>query len=189
MYKTYKYKNGEIKLLKNEIPMARDYEYRSKFFQVIRKTQQLDNEFSLGIEMKIHRGGRICYGLLGAEVKSGKNLEAINVHIAYTDKNRIRYNDSCLINDEFVYKGLPEEYIEKINSSITEDILNRKNFPQCDIFFDYAANCEVGSSPALFGCIAKMLIRLISSNLMDQIFNMGIKEFTEEFVQDVNLRY
>ena len=114
MYKTYKYKNGEIKLLKNEIPMARDYEYRSKFFQVIRKTQQLDNEFSLGIEMKIHRGGRICYGLLGAEVKSGKNLEAINVHIAYTDKNRIRYNDSCLINDEFVYKGLPEEYIEKI---------------------------------------------------------------------------
>lgn len=189
MHKTYKYKNGEIKLFKNETPMVKDYEYKWKCFQVIKKAQQLHTEFSIGIEMKIHRGGRICYGLLAAQVKSSKSLEAINIYIAYTDKNRIKYNESCLIDDEFVYKGLPEEYIQLINNSVMEEILNRKNFPQCDIYIDYAANCEVGSSPALFGCIAKMLIHLISSNLIDQIFNMDIKEFTEQFVQDVNLRF
>ena len=70
--------------------MVRDYEYKWKCLQVKMKSQELDNEFLLGIEMKIHRGGRICYVLLAAEVKSGKSLEEINAYVAYTDKNRIR---------------------------------------------------------------------------------------------------
>lgn len=189
MHKIYKYKNGEIKLFKNEFPMVKDYEYTWKCFQAIRKTKQLDNELLLGIELMIHMGGRMCYGLLAFRIKPSECLKMIKVYIAYTNKNLVRYKNSCLLDDKFVYKGLPEEYMEYLSNSILETILVEKDFPQCDLFLEYAANCEVGSNPAVFGYIAEILIHLISSNLIDEAFNMDIKQFTELFVKNINLRY
>lgn len=73
--------------------------------------------------------------------------------MAFTSKNTTKYEDSCLINDTYVYKGLPEEYAEQVIASINSAILKRGRYPQCNIIIEDAANCEIGSSPMIFGNI------------------------------------
>ena len=65
----------------------------------------------------------------------------------------------------------------------------RDIFPQCEICFEYAANCEVGSSPRFFSIIVKVLLELIYENALDEIFNMTIADFTEKYVKDIDLHY
>ena len=83
--------------------------------------------FLLGIEMIVHMGGRMCYGMLAARAEPHNEQNRVNLLLAFTQKNTVRYTGTGLIDDIHVYKGLPEEYAaEVINRRILPAIPSHK---------------------------------------------------------------
>lgn len=189
MTKSFKYKNGEIKVIWNESPMHKDYEETYFCETIEQKTDLSVIPFSVGVELKKNSGGRIIYGMLMAYIEPRKERNTIKISIAYTQKNTVRYENSFLRNDRLVFKGLQKEYVSNVYSSIYKVIKRKENYPQCDICFDYAANCEVGSSPMIFEIIAEMIMEIIYANSVKEIFNMSIEDFTQKYVRNINLCY
>lgn len=173
----------------NEQPMNKDYEDNLFEQEIGQKTEQISTPFLLGVELKVHRGGRICYGMLIARVQPHNGPDIVKISIAFTHQNTIKYKDSFLLNEEYVYKGLPKEYLEKVSSSVCETITAKNVYPQCHILFEYAANCEVGSSPMIFGIIAEIITNLICTSSLDEIHNISIDSFTEKYARNIGLCY
>lgn len=184
MIKVFNYKNGEIKIMYNEEPMVRDYKYNWKEHQVEIMTFPVSLDYWLGVEVEINRGGRICYGMLVAQVQPNEDTNCVRIDIAFTQKNSIRYYDSCLYDDSRVYKGLPEPYVDAVIQGATSEILKKNKYPQCKIVFEYAANCEVGSSPMIYRLISEIVINMIFENVYEKIIDMDIKTFTEQFAKN-----
>ncbi len=131
------------------------------------------------MELKVHRGGRICYGFLVAQIKLHNECDCIKISISYIHGNSVKYEESSLWNDTSVYKGLPEE----VSESIITTIMAKNSYPQCEIAINYAANCEVGSSPIIFEVIAETITKLICSSSEEEIQNMNIETFTKKYVR------
>ena len=90
--------------------------------------------FLLGVEMIVHMGGRMCYGMLAARAEPHNERKCVNLLLAFTQKNTVKYTGTGLLDDTHVYKGLPEEYVaEVINRSISV-ISKKDSCPQCSIF-------------------------------------------------------
>lgn len=187
MNRLFKYKNGEIKVFWNETPMHKDYEESLLVKELSKKTKKVEDSFAVGVELKINKGGRICYGMLRARMQPIQKYDTVNLSIAYTHRNTVRYEDSFLINDKYVYKGLPEEYISQVFCGISSAIDEKAEYLQCDIFFDYAANCEVGSSPMIFGLIAEMLINIVYESSYNELANITIADFTKKYLKKITL--
>lgn len=189
MERVFEYKNGMVRIMWNEVPMSVDYESICIHSEIQKETYPLKTPFLIGVELQISMGGRICYGLLGAKVKPYEKKDAIKVSVYYTNKNTIKYDYSSLFDDEFVYKGLPKEYLEYINNNVYDTLKEKKSFPSCEISFDYAANCEVGSSPMIFGIIAEMIINFIDTGIIEKISSISLEEFSQQYVKKIHLRY
>lgn len=189
MIKVFQYKNGEIIIRRDEPLMMKDYKYEWREKQIQIKTYQLSLPYTLGVELAVYRGGRICYGMLTAQVKPKDKKDRVNLSLALTQENTIQYEGACIIDNTYVYKGLPEEYADEIINKISSFMLKKESFPQCDIFIEDSANCEVGSSPMIFGIIAEIMINLISSGEEDAILNLDIETFTKLYVNNINLKY
>ena len=95
------------------------------------KTCELLSPFSLGIEMEKHTSGRICYGMLCANVQPFYKQNCVKIELAYIDKNSIKYEYSSLFDDTHVYKGLPKEYTQYIMNQICSAISEKEYYPQC----------------------------------------------------------
>lgn len=160
MKKLYKYNNGSIQLIINEIPLDIDFDvsYDNESIN-INSDRKIQNNI-LGIEVSQNKGGRICYGLLVAKLSNRDNNET-NISIAFTKENKVKYTESILENDAYVFKGLPQEYLDYTKEGIKSAILRKVDFPNCNISIVYSANCEVGSSPMFFKLIAESLVDLI----------------------------
>lgn len=189
MERTFEYKSGKIKVIWNETPMEKDYEEEWITQEFRKTTKKVLKPFSVGVELMVHTGPRMCYGMLMAEVIPSDVQACIKVSIAYTKENTIKYPNSLLADDRYVYKGLPEEYVEEVFNTVSEALNEKDNYLQCDIVFGEAANCEAGSSPWIFGIITKIILALIDKNELDAISTMSIADFTTEYVKDINLRY
>lgn len=186
MVKVFEYKNGQIKILWNEQPMIKNYEYSWYKEEISAKTYKVSKEFFIGLEAKINRGGRICYGMLSAKVQPYDKKDKVKISVATTHKNTVRYEKSILFDNAYVYKGLPEEYIKQMNSSIVKTILEKERYPQCAISFEDAINCEVGSSSMLFGVIAEIIVNLICTSTEEDMLNMNIEDFTKRYISQYN---
>lgn len=189
MIKVFEYKNGKIKIMWNEQPLLKDYEYDWYKKLINIKTSEFLSSFLLGVEIKINAGGRICYGMLAAKVYPISKRDCVEIELAFTHKNSVKYDNSCLMNDTYVYKGLPEEYTEQIINQICSTILEKEYYPQCKIMIEDSANCEVGSSPMIFGMIANIIVNLIYTGSEDKIYNMDIETFTKQYMKDTKLKY
>ena len=71
MIKAFPYKNREIHIEYNEAHLTRDYQYDYIKKQIAVKTLQFPYSYSLGVEIAVHRGGRICCG-----IKSGLTINS-----------------------------------------------------------------------------------------------------------------
>lgn len=189
MKKNFTYRNGKILVTWNEQPMVNDYQRERHTIVKEKKTIMISTIFEIGVELELHRGGRICYGFLAANVRPHNEQGRVKISIAFTQENTVRYEDSCLLYDSFVYKGLPKEYLKQVGESMTAAIEREERYAQSEILVDYSANCEIGSSPMLFGLIGEMLVKLINIDSMERIMDMEIQAFTEEFANKFNLRY
>ncbi len=189
MEKIFIYKNGKIKVTYNECFMTKDYEEEYVTKKIVRTTKNVSKCFSLGVELMVHKGGRMCYGMLIAQVRPHDEQNSVKTSIAFTTKNSVRYEHSILLDDGFVYKGLPKEYVEQIIESIEQLICEKEIYPQYDVGFDYAANCEVGSSPMMFSYIAEIIMDMLYVDSIEEIFNMSIENFTEQYVKKIKFMY
>ena len=189
MIKVFDYKNGKIKIMYNEPSMVRDYKYDRKEHKIELMTFPVSLDHWLGVEVKINKGGRICYGMLAAQVQSNEDADCVRIDIAFTQKNNIRYYDSCLYDDTSVYKGLPKEYVDSVIQSVTSEILKKDHYPGYKIVFEYAANCEVGSSPMIYQIISEIIINMIYENACEKILDMDVETFTKEFAKNASLHY
>jgi len=186
--KVFRYKNGEIRINYDEPPLIKDYKYEWIKKQIRAKTFKLSSSFLLGVELAVHKGGRICYGMLAAQVKPHSKQDCVNLSLAFTQKNTIKFEDACVIDGTHVYKGLPEEYTSEIINKIYSVISQKESYPQCNIIFEDSANCEVGSSPIIFGIIAEIITNIIFLGSVDEILNLDIETFTKLYVKSINLQ-
>lgn len=189
MIRLFQYKNGEIKITWNLQPIQRDYKYEWRRKQITLNTYQFLSSAILEVELKIHKGGRICYGMLAAQVDPHEEQDCVELSVAYTRENTIKYTGSCLVDDTYVYKGLPEEYVEKVINSISSTILQKETYPQCSICIENAANCEVGSSPMIFGIIADIMTNIICTSSEDEMRNTDIETFTTQYARNIGFTY
>lgn len=189
MKKIFNYQNGKIKVTYNESPISKNYDEKYVAKEISHLTKISSNVFSLGIELMIHKGGRICYGMLNAQIQPSNEENIVKMSVGYTTENLFKYDSSILLDDEFVYQGLPEEYVGKIIDSVGQAVSQKEVYPQCEITFDYAANCEVGSSPMIFACISEMIVEIIYANSIEKIFDMNVKDFTNQYVKNIRFVY
>ena len=188
MKRVIEYQNGKAIVMWNETPMTSDYQREWHCMERKTKTTEIAAAFEIGVELEIHTGGRICYGFLAARVRPHNEPGIVKISIAFTSGNTVRYENSCLLNDSFVYKGLPKEYVTQVGESMAAAVEGERDYPQCEILVDSSANCEVGSSPVLFGIIAEMLVKLICVASAEQVMEMGAEAFALEFADKLNLR-
>lgn len=188
MERVFEYVNGQIKLMYNEVPSSKDYETYAVTDVIQRDTCQIEQSFSIGIEYKCHVGGRMLYGLLLADVAPCQIKNTVNVIILYTKGNSIHFDGSLLLNDAHVYKGLPKEYLEGVRQSVLESVRCRQSFPQCDLVFCSSANCEIGSSPALFGKIAKVIVKMVHRNSFAELQQISTDDFTEKYCAELRMQ-
>lgn len=183
MTRLFSYKNGKVKIIWNEQPMFNDYDPEWVTSKIEKKTTPFLDTFMLGVELMVHTGPRICYGMLGAQVQPCAERDIVGISIAYTHGNTAKYENSLLLNDNYVYKGLPQEYAEEVINSVLGTISEKESYPQCDVSFAYAANCEVGSSPMFFAITAEILTNLICTCTEEKILNMTVEEFTGQYIR------
>ena len=187
MKRLFNYQNGEINLILNEPPLLRDYPDSLREEQFSRPACPISNTYMIGLELKVHTGGRMCYGLLAAQAEPCERRDSVMISVAYTPGNTVRYKNSLLTDDRYIYKGLPEEYMEFVMNRIRLAITEQERCPQCRISFLYAANCEVGSSPMLFGIIAEIIIKIICTGSINELPGMDQEAFTERYIKQYHL--
>lgn len=162
--------------------MANDYPREWCTVIKTKQTKQITTGFEIGVELAFHTGGRICYGFLAANVRPHPEPDTVKISLAFTRGNTARYEDSCLLNDSFVYKGLPQEYVTQTIESMMAAIEGEGAYIQAEIRVDDSANCEVGSSPALFGVIGELLVKLINADSIEQVMDMETEAFTRKYL-------
>ena len=186
MKRLFELKNGKIKVFFNEDPIEKDYIDYEVNKVLNTKTYLIEDAFSIGVEYALHTGPRILYGFMMVYVEPNDVNNTVNVSVSYTKDNVIHYEKSLLIyNSDYVYKGLPEEYLKDVQKTIENKIICSEYFPQCNLRFASSANCEVGSCSNFFVKITEIIIELICKCSMEEIADVLNERFFEKF--DINL--
>ena len=186
MIKRFEYANGIVNITINEKPMYSDLEVEFKKIMTNIKSldfQRLPN--SLGLEIGIHKGGRIYYGLLSTSILPSCDVDTTYLTVSFTKRNIRIFENSILLNNNHIYEGLPEEYLDAVINGAFTSITEINRFPLCNIAFDHAANCTVGSSPMFFEKISGAIIDLIFLSHKNEL---SIETCDEYLLKKFNLR-
>lgn len=188
MQKVFDYECGSVTLLGDIDLSFLDYENEYYHQKVQTKTRVNEHSYFLGIEMIAHRGGVIRYGMLCTSVQPNAENDSVNISIAYTNENNVRYQGVSQFDYNHTYKGMPYEYLESVRNSVINTILEKKNYPQCSIDFIYSANCEVGSSPMFFSMLAEVIMNIIYDETYDEVWKMNTADFTNQYLKKFHLK-
>lgn len=115
MNRLFRYQNGEIKVMWNEIPMKNDYKesYYNKI--ITQETRPLSYTYMLGVELQIHTGGRICYGMLCSKVQPFDKRNIVKISIAFTQKNTVKYKSSLDELNSISAEDFKQKYLEGVD--------------------------------------------------------------------------
>lgn len=189
MFKKFEYSSGTIKVMLNEQYMQMElgtdiHEERIKPKNPIAKALPK----TLGLEVAVHTGPRICYGLMSTTITSNKVNDLVTLSTEYTKTNSEKFTDSILLNNDYTYKGLPKEFLSAVINSAINTIKEKESFPLCDIHFNYTANCEAGSSQAFFHIIIEAYFELILMFDNNKTIEMNLISFEEFLANKFSLR-
>lgn len=183
MEKTFRFKNGVIKIGYNEkagLKTGRETYIKKR---IERKTTGSSRESTLCVEAMAHRGGRMCYGLLFVRLRPLEEMNVVKVTVAVNEENMLKYEDAMLSDTEQVFRGFPKEYLELTLESIINSVNEKEVFPQCEIAFECAANGEVSSSAMFFSYLAELIIGMIANGKMKEMLHMEQEKFVETYVK------
>jgi hypothetical protein len=114
---------------------------------------------SAAVEIYSPRGGRAITGLLGARFEPSDD-ERLIVEVAVSSGNGSPISWPFASTIDEMYAGLPLEYAHAIaEPGLPFEIL--RSLGSGRLRFDRAAHGAVGSSPALFRCLASAVAQLI----------------------------
>lgn len=159
MNKVLQLKNVDIKYWIDEFPKSEIImqENKSNKFEVNNKIYLQPQK--LAMEIYLHRNAS-NYGILGVEYIPKHGSEMINVEIFYVRENCTIYESELLEYSDYIYYGLPKEYVNEIMETI-KLYMDAKDFSGGSLIFNFAVNSEVGSSPKFFEIITEMLLEFI----------------------------
>ena len=116
--------------------MLKDYEDEFCSNKIEHKTKVISKSFTVGVEMMIHKGGRICYGMLVAQMLPYNETNAVKVSIAYTrEKITQQFGTLVLYNEEGVFFQMND--IKKVL------FIEREHFSQAKLGDSFYACAEL----------------------------------------------
>lgn len=170
-------KNAEIRYWIDEYPLIESIVLENECSRYYVNNKLDLQPQKLAMEVYLHRNAN-NYGILGVEYIPKKDSEIIDVEIAYIKENRVTYTSEMLEYSDFMYYGLPEECVKTVKEKI-KLYIDTKDFSGGSLFFKFAVNSEIGSSPNLFGIMAEMLLEFIvkrSTNVQNIDDDRTVKE-------------
>lgn len=133
------------------------------------------------LEIERHTGPRMLYGKLGFLFEK-ENNNKMQLTIPYSKRNCIKCKDVILLNKEYCYEGITEEYVSEIVKTICECIDRENDLPCCKITLYNAANCEVGSCQAFYSIIVDIIFDIY----MERINPFHSEQDKNCFIEYVN---
>jgi len=115
------------------------------------------------VEMLAHAGGRIEYGLLGANVvESGiATNEDVILDVPVTVSAGPIFASSLAGKLDTVRWGLPSEYADAVVAGARDAMLAQGAPEVSHVRFEWAAHGYVGSSSVRFGRLARLVMQLL----------------------------
>jgi len=105
------------------------------------------------------------YALLGVTY-TPLNSKKLDIVINVGTADDVVLKDNIAFTSDEVHIGIPAEYALTIIDSAV-DTLKDLEFPSGILFFDVAAHGHVGSSKMIFSRVTKMLVKIISKNVLE----------------------
>jgi hypothetical protein len=115
------------------------------------------------VELIEHRGGRILYGLLGAELRPNAS-ENLHLQINISSTVGAPFVDSIDSSKGKVFIGLPQQYADGVLAGVltVKDQLN--TICVGDLLFNCAAYHDDASTQAFFSYLSNIVVRILSSD-------------------------
>jgi len=104
------------------------------------------------------------YGLLGFEFIPKIGADCVEIIVAYTAQQGIRYYGEMKPNGSYPFMGLYKEWYNGIVEGKAKKFIEENGIPAGTINFKVAANCGIGSSPNMFMRLTEMLLKLLQIN-------------------------
>lgn len=129
---------------------------------------------SVAVELVVPLGGRIGYGLLCASYKeTSSDLTLISVMVS--EAASLSFETPLYNGPGAVFVGLPLVFTESVKKGALKFFADQGNCgPPGELTFNGAAFSEVGSSPAIFEQISKIICKyLLSDKSHESIEDLG----------------
>ncbi len=150
----------KVRIWINELPPAK-YE----IFQTIRcilraeRTMKIERTCA-AIELLVPRGGRIEYGLLGAEFAANRSNE-VTIEVGISDPAPPPYCDSLAASVDQVRLGLTVDFAQSVVEGATCAQEKFECLPSGVLLFNCAAHGAVGSNRFIFRGLGAAAVRLV----------------------------
>ena len=157
MHSDLHFNNADLKYWIEEFPILNDTEFQTKSIK-INKGDSDKKSYpyrQLALEVYLHKNAG-NYALLGLEYIPDDGNE-LTVNINYVTENERHYESGLTKYNDYKYVGLPEECIE----IIVNIIKNSHDIGGGSLNIPIAVNCEVGSSPIIFGKVIELLLKVL----------------------------
>ena len=181
MYAELHLDNADLKYWIEEFPILSDVEIQTDSTRINREDigKKGYPYKQLALEVYLHKNAG-NYALLGMEYMPDEGNE-LTLNISYVEENKIHYQSELTKYNGYKYVGLPEECKELIINTIKSN----HSIGGGSLNIPIAVNCEVGSSPIIFGKVTDILLEVLSEdkneiNLELKIQSLYKKHFLEK---------
>lgn len=179
MHKIIQLKKAEAKYWIGELPEL-PIEHKLILKKVItlpkhNKKSYVFDKICLEIDLHKNAGN---YGLLGIEYNA-VNDNILTVEIAYIKENQIKYKSEITEFNDYMFVGLLEDYTEGILDKI-KYLADAGVLSGGTLRIPVATNCEVGSSPRIYGYILEMVLKIMENLSDDKKVEEVIKRVFDE---------
>jgi hypothetical protein len=121
------------------------------------------NATKLGVEVCLQKHNS-NYGLLGLEVFPPDEQNILSIKVYYTNSDEKLFSDTLAHSKKTVFSALPREYAVAIAERVKNFLQQIPDLPSGTLAITVGAHCEIGSSKALFGIIAEILLNILMIN-------------------------
>lgn len=167
----------------DELPELEVNNTHEKVIEVKNTNEALNDTLQVALELSLHKHIS-SYAMLGFDYIPIRGSKVLTVRISYCDENNINYlsqvrpGKSC----RYIFGGIDKFFLAAIEDKIIH-FTRENHLPAGDLNFNIGANCEVASSPLIFGIITEILLgilitidkkKLLDSNYIENLFTQTI---------------
>lgn len=177
-------KKWEFRYWIGELPKLEVKNICESIIEIKNANKVLNDALQVALELSLHKDVS-GYAMLGFDYVPTKNSKALTVKVSYYDENDISYLSHLRPNlSKYMHTGIDKSLSEAIINKII-DVSKESALPAGELNFKVASNCDVSSSPKIFGIITKILLNILvgmdreklsDKNYLDELFTETITE-------------